>query len=101
MRDGQVSGVRFSLGSVRRTAEAIAVEPIGSLRLVMIDARGREARELTPPGGAPDLLPGDYSYTLPDEISDELDAGDYRFRVTARGASGGSASAESPPFRIR
>jgi hypothetical protein len=101
MSDGQVSGVRFALGAVDRTDRGIAVEPIGSLRLVMIDAQGKEARELTPPGGAPDLLPGDYSYTLPDELSDELDAGDYRFRVTARGASGGSATAESPPFRIR
>jgi hypothetical protein len=101
MRDGQPSGVRFSLGAVDRGDAGIAVEPVGSLRLVMIDAQGKEARELTPPGGAPNLLPGDYSYTLPDAISDELDAGDYRFRVTAQGASGGSATAESPPFTIR
>jgi hypothetical protein len=101
MREGQVAGVRFALGAVRRAGGAIAVEPVGSLRLVMIDARGRAARELTPPGGAPDLLPGDYSYTLPDEISDELDSGEYRFRVVARGPSGGTASADSPPFTIR
>ena len=100
-QDGEVTGVRFSVGSVRRAPGAIAVEPVGSLRLVMVDSRGRDARELTPPGGAPDLLPGEYSYTLPDEVSDELDRGDYRFRVTARGASGGTAMAESPPFPIR
>ena len=101
MRQGEVRGVRFSLGSVTRAAGGIAVEPVGALRLAIVDARGKEVRELTPPGGAPDLLPGDYSYTLPDETSDELDPGDYRFRAIASGPTGGEARAESPPFTIR
>lgn len=98
-REGSVSGVRFSLGAVERTGAATAVEPLGSLRLAIVDPQGKVARELTPPGGAPDLLPGEYSYTLPDDT--ELDPGEYRFRVTARGPTGGTATAQSDPFTLR
>lgn len=100
-RAGEVAGVRFSAGSVRRTGDATAVEPAGTLRLVLVDARGGDVRELTPPGGAPDVLPGEYSYTLPGDTSDALEPGGYRFRVALRGVAGGSATAESPPFEIR
>ena len=100
-REGTVEGVRFSVGSVDRRAEAVRVEPVGSLTLAIVDGRGRVTRELTPPGGAPDLLPGEYSYTLAEGGDDELDPGEYRFRVTARGPSGGTATAQSPPFTIR
>jgi hypothetical protein len=86
---------------VRRSPDATAVEPVGSLRLVLLDARGREARELTPPGGAPDVLPGEYSYTLPGDTSDDLDPGSYRFRVGLTGVAGGTATAQSPAFEIR
>ncbi|MDQ3934694.1 MAG: hypothetical protein M3340_08710, partial [Actinomycetota bacterium] len=96
---GEVSGVRFALGGVDRGKQGIRVEPVGSLRLTLIDARGKEARELTPPGGAPDLLPGDYSYTLPGDS--DLKPGDYRFRAIATGPGGGTATAESAPFTIR
>lgn len=98
-REGRVAGVRFSLGAVRRDAPAVAVEPIGSLRLAIVDPQGKVARELTPPGGAPDLLPGEYSYTLPGDT--ELDPGEYRFQVTARGPTGGTATARSDPFTLR
>jgi hypothetical protein len=100
-RGAQVAGVSFSLGVVRRGAGAIAVEPVGSLRLTIVDPRGKVARELTPPGGAPDLLPGQYSYTLPSGGGGRLSPGEYRFRATARGPSGGTAVAQSGPFTIR
>lgn len=100
-REGEVEGVRFAVGAVRRDGNAVAVEPVGSLTLAIVDGRGRVARELTPPGGAPDLLPGEYSYTLASQGDDELDPGEYRFRVTARGPSGGTATAQSDPFTLR
>jgi hypothetical protein len=95
---GEVTGVRFALGSVRRGRAGIEIEPVESLRLVLVDAEGREARELTPPGGAPDLLPGDYSYTLPDDT--DLRPGDYRFRAIAHGVQGSITTVDSEPFRI-
>ena len=100
-REGAVQGVRFSVGSVERRGGAVAVEPVGSLTLAIVDVRGRVVRELTPPGGAPDLLPGEYSYTLASQAGDDLDPGEYRFRVTARGPSGGTATAQSDPFALR
>jgi hypothetical protein len=98
-REGEVTGVRFSLGAVERAGAGTAVEPLGSLRLAIVDQRGAVARELTPPGGAPDLLPGEYAYTLPGDT--DLDPGEYRFRVTARGPTGGTATAQSNPFTLR
>jgi minor extracellular serine protease Vpr len=100
-RRGQISGVRFTAGSVQRSGDAIAVEPVGSLRLELVDARGKAVRELTPPGGAADILPGEYSYTLPGETGSGLGHGSYRFRVTVQGVAGGAATAESQPFQIR
>ena len=74
------------------------MEPIRSVTLTLLDARGATVRELTPVGGAPDVLPGEYSYTLPSETARALHGRGYRFRVVAAGTAGASASAESPPF---
>jgi hypothetical protein len=100
-RGEEVAGVHFSLGAVRRTPPAVAVEPVGALRLVIVDAGGKIVRELTPPGGAPDLLPGEYSYTLPSGADGRLRPGEYRFRATARGPSGGTAVTQSESFKLR
>ena len=97
-RGGRVEGVAFAAGSVRRAGGAIAVEPIRALTLVLLDGRGQTVRELTPLGGAPDVLPGEYSYTLPSETSRALHGRGYRFRVSATGTAGGSATVESPAF---
>ena len=56
--------------------------------------------ELTPAGGAPDVLPGEYSYTLPPGTARSLH-GDYRFRVRVLGTAGGALTAESPRFTMR
>ena len=98
---GRVVGVRFSAGTVRRSGDATAVDPAGNLKLVLVDERGRVVRELTPPGGAADVLPGEYSYTLPRGTGRQLPAGRYRFRVTAAGVAGRPATGQSAAFELR
>ena len=93
-----VAGVTFAAGSVRRGRGGIAVQALRSLTLALVDSRGATVHELTPVGGAPDVLPGEYSYRLPGTTARALHGRGYRFRVTATGTAGGSASAESPPF---
>ena len=90
--------VTFAAGSVRRGRGGIAVQALRSLTLALVDSRGATVHELTPVGGAPDVLPGEYSYRLPGTTARALHGRGYRFRVTATGTAGGSASAESPPF---
>lgn len=99
--DGRVRGVRFSAGGVRRSGEARAVLPLGRLTLTLVRG-GEVVRELTPPGGAADLLPGEYAYTLTGATLRELAPGAYRFVARARGPGGGAARslARSPRFRI-
>jgi hypothetical protein len=41
-------------------------------------------RRLTPPGGARELLPAEYAYTLQESVLRSLGDGTYRFRATAR-----------------
>lgn len=99
---GQVRGVRFTAGAVRGDGAALAVLPLGRLALTLAGADGRAVRELTPPGGASDLLPGEYAYTLTEETLGELPPGDYRFEAEARGPGSGAArsSARSPTFHL-
>ena len=100
-RGGRVLGVRFPAGRVTRSAGGVAVEPLGRLRLELLDGRGRLARELTPVGGATDVLPGEYAYTLSRPVLAELRSGSYRFRASASGtAGGGRAVRRSARFSI-
>jgi hypothetical protein len=56
-------------------------------------------RRLTPPGGARELLPAEYAYTLPAGTLRALDRGRYAFRATARSPRGGKpAVARSERF---
>ena len=94
---GRVEGVRFAAGRLRR-APAPAIEPVGRLVLRL---EGPEDRELTPPGGARDLLPAEYAYTLAREVLGGLPGGSYRFVVRARGPAGGATLVRrSPSFRL-
>ena len=90
-RDGRVRGVRFTAGRVGRAGDARAVLPLGRLTLRLTRAGGETVRELTPPGGAADLLPGEYAYTLTGATLRELTAGTYRFVARARGPGAGAA----------
>jgi subtilase family protein len=101
--DGRTSGVRFSLGAFERG------DPLGAgtrvrlterLDLTLVEADGdRIVRRLTPPGGARELLPAEYSYTLPTGALRALDEGRYEFRAVAHAPRGGEPAAQrSEPF---
>ena len=101
--DGRVTGVSFSLGAFDRG------DPLGAgtrialterLELTLVRAGGtRAVRRLTPPGGARELLPARYAYTLPAGTLRSLPRGRYAFRAVARPPRGGrAATAVSDPF---
>lgn len=97
-RDGRPRGVRFVVGRVVESKRGRAVEPLGSLVLTLT---GPEERELTPAGGARNLLPGEYAYSLSQDVLGGLPAGSYRFVVRARGPAGGAqVTRRSPSFRL-
>jgi hypothetical protein len=96
------AGVRFTAGSIAEHAGVRAVEPLGNLELQLVAASGTVVRDLTPPGGATDLLPGEYAYTLTKSARDTLASGRYSFLARGRGPAGGAAAVrKSPSFRIR
>jgi hypothetical protein len=98
-RKGKPGGVRFVAGSIKRNKNGQSVIPVSSLVLTL---EGPDKRELTPPGGARDLLPGEYAYTLTQEILGALRPGRYRFVVRVRGRPGiPSVTRSSKPFRLR
>jgi hypothetical protein len=98
MSGGKPDGVRFVAGSISRGDKGTSVVPIGNLILTL---DGPSTRELTPPGGARDLLPGEYAYTLTDEIKSQLTPGTYHFVLRAAGTAGGrTVTRRSRSFRV-
>jgi Subtilase family len=100
---GRTRGVRFSLGAFERgdpLGEGTRVQLTERLSLTLVEADGdRVVRRLTPPGGARELLPAEYSYTLPAGALRALDDGRYAFRAVARSPRGGEpARQRSQPF---
>ena len=101
--DGRVRGVRFTLGAFERGdpfGAGSAVALTERLALTLVEAGGgRVVRRLTPPGGARELLPAEYEYTLPAGALRALPEGRYAFRAVARGPRGGEpAEARSEAF---
>jgi hypothetical protein len=88
-RDGKTTGVRFTAGAVRRSEGGLEVQPLGDLTLEILDEDGSVIRDLTPQGGAQNLLPGEYAYTLTKEAREAIAKGTHRFRATAHGPAGG------------
>jgi hypothetical protein len=83
----RVTGVRFTLGAFER-GDPPAGGPgvlnlVERLELVLVDRRNRRVRRLTPRGGAPDLLPGEYAYTLPRAALRSLRPEPHRFQARA------------------
>jgi len=100
---GRVTGVRFTLGSFERgdpLAGGARIELTERLALTIVRAgTDRVVRRLTPPGGARELLPAEYAYTLPANTLRSLPEGRYAFRAVARSPRGGKpATARSEPF---
>ena len=99
---GRADGVRFTAGSLTERAGVRDVEPLGTLELQLVDASAKVVRDLTPPGGATDLLPGEYAYTLTKSARSALASGRYRFLARGRGPAGGPAVVrKSPSFGLR
>jgi hypothetical protein len=72
------------------------------LVLDLVRPAGPLVRRLTPPGGARDLLPGEYAYTLPRTTLARLARGTYRFRARAWAPGGGPPrTLLSPSFDVR
>lgn len=95
-------GVRFTAGAVSEHGGVRSVEPLGNLRLQLVNAAGKVARELTPPGGARDLLPGEYAYTLTKSARQGLAKGSYSFAARGLGPAGGPELVrKSPSFTVR
>jgi len=103
-RDGdRVTGVRFPLGAFERgdpLGAGTRIELTERLSLTIVRANdGGVVRRLTPPGGARELLPAEYAYTLPRGTLEELRKGAYAFRAVARSPTGGEpATARSEEF---
>ena len=51
--------------------------------LDLVDAKANVRRSLTVAGGARELMPAEYAYTLPAATLKELPAGTYAFRARA------------------
>ncbi|HVL96395.1 MAG TPA: hypothetical protein VM266_11100 [Solirubrobacteraceae bacterium] len=80
--------VRFDLGTFRRGeptgSRGTVIVPAARLDLTLEDEAGALVRRLTPPAGERGVLPGEYAYTLPRDLTAELPAGRYVVRVRAR-----------------
>jgi hypothetical protein len=85
--DGEVTGVRFTLGAFERGdpfGDGTLVRAAARLDLELVDPEGEVLRRLTPAGGARGLLPGVYEYMLPEDEREELAPARTAFRATAR-----------------
>jgi hypothetical protein len=101
-RAGHTHGVRFTAGAATPAGGALAVQPLGDLSLAILTPGGSVVRQLTPVGGARDVLPGEYAYTLTTATMRALRKGPYRFRATAHGPAGGPPVVRtSPAFKGR
>ncbi|HYI20801.1 MAG TPA: S8 family serine peptidase [Solirubrobacteraceae bacterium] len=90
---GAVAGVSFPLGAFDRgdpLGGGTTVQLTERLELTLVrDGESRAVRRLTPPGGARELLPARYAYTLPAGTLEGLPRGRYAFRAVAGGPRGG------------
>jgi hypothetical protein len=79
-------GVRFTLGTFQRgdpLTTGTTVRFAETLVLAVINDQGETVRTLTVPGGAKELMPAEYGYTLPQADFKALPAGRYAYRAQA------------------
>jgi hypothetical protein len=93
-------GVRFTLGAFDRGDPLGAGTEVRPAARLELDLLGPGGRTLTPPGGARELMPAVYAYTLPAAALATLPHGTYTFRARAW-APGRTEPTErrSNPFR--
>ncbi len=87
-RGGEVVGVSFALGAFDRgdpLGAGTAFQPVERLDLSLVRPDGALVRRLTPPGGARELLPAEYAYTIPARTLARLGRKQLVFRVRASG----------------
>jgi hypothetical protein len=100
-RDGDATGVEFTVGTFRRGDAAAnqptTIVPADRLTLTLERADGTTVETLTPSGGERDVLPARYAYTLPESVVNGLTAGSYRFRVSARAPRQARATVRRSP----
>jgi hypothetical protein len=79
-------GVRFTLGSFSRgdpLGDGTRIRFADKLELDLVNGQDETVRTLTVPGGARELMPAEYGYTLPRADFDALPAGRYAYRARA------------------
>jgi hypothetical protein len=83
---GRGRGVRFTLGAFDRgdpLTTGAQVRFAERLVLDLVNADGETVRTLTVPGGARELMPAEYGYTLPKRDFEALPPGRYAYRARA------------------
>ena len=78
--------VEFPLGAFTRgdpLAGGTDIRFADRLVLDLVDAAGKPVKTLTLPGGARELMPAEYAYTVPMAALQALPHGSYRFRARA------------------
>jgi hypothetical protein len=100
---GKVRGLRFAVGAFERgdpqANQGTKIVLAERLELVLLQ-NGKVVRRLTPPGGARELLPAEYAYTLEKSVLAQLQPGTYRFRARAWAPRQTKATAvTSEPFK--
>jgi Subtilase family len=79
-------GVRFTLGSFSRgdpLSTGTRIRFADKLELDLVNAQDETVRTLTVPGGARELMPAEYGYTLPAADFQALPPGRYAYRARA------------------
>jgi hypothetical protein len=79
-------GVRFTLGAFSRgdpLAAGTQLRFADKLELDLVNGQDEIVRTLTVPGGAKELMPAEYGYTLPKADFDALPPGRYAYRARA------------------
>lgn len=79
-------GVRFTLGAFSRgdpLGDGTQIRFAETLVLDLVNAQGETVRTLTVPGGAKELMPAEYGYTLPKADFQALPPGRYAYRAKA------------------
>ncbi len=79
-------GVRFALGAFDRgdpLGAGTSLQLAERLVLELVTTNGAVRRTLTVPGGARELMPAEYAYTLPSDALKALPPGRYAFRARA------------------